>query len=71
MKNSLYFLFFSFPFYLFVAFFHAVIFALVQPAMEGVEVRIPVEAQEGVLSYWFCCDLWFCGGQSALCLGVQ
>lgn len=41
------FLFFSF--YLFVAFFHAVIFVLVQPAMEGVEVRISVEAQEGVV----------------------
>lgn len=51
VKNSLYFLFFSFLFYLFVAFFHAVIFVLVQPAMEGVEVRISVEAQEGVLSY--------------------
>lgn len=50
-RTVLYFLFFSFPFYLFVAFFHAVIFALVQPAMEGVEVRIPVETQEGVLSY--------------------
>lgn len=47
VKNSLYFLFF--PFYLFVAFFHAVIFVLVQPAMEGVEVRISVEAQEGVV----------------------
>lgn len=47
VKKSLYFLFFSF--YLFVAFFHAVIFVLVQPAMEGVEVRISVEAQEGVV----------------------
>lgn len=47
VKNSLYIFFFSF--YLFVAFFHAVIFVLVQPAMEGVEVRISVETQEGVV----------------------
>lgn len=46
VKNSLYFLF---SFYLFVAFFHAVTSVLVQPAMEGVEVRISVEAQEGVV----------------------
>ena len=47
VKNSLYFLFFSF--YLSVAFFHAVIFVLVQPAVEGVEVRISVEVQAGLL----------------------
>lgn len=47
VKNSFSFLFFSLD--LSVAFFHAVIFVLVQPAMEGVEVRIGVEVQEGVV----------------------
>lgn len=42
---------FLFFFTFLLPFFHAVIFVLVQPAMEGVEVRISVEAQEGVLSY--------------------
>jgi hypothetical protein len=41
-----------FPFFFFllsVAFFHAVTFVLVQPAVEGVEVRTSVELQEGVV----------------------
>lgn len=51
VKNSLYFLFFAFPLTFSLPFFHAVIFVLVQPAAEGVEVRIPVEAQAGLLSH--------------------
>lgn len=77
VKNS-FFPFLFFPFYLFVAFFHAVIF-LVQPAMEGVEVRTQWSAGGGrccgfavTRGLWWteCLVPWSAVSVSSVCGGV-
>lgn len=49
VKNTFDFSFFFSPYRLVARFFHAVTFVLVQPAMEGVEVRTAVQLQAGVV----------------------
>lgn len=70
MKNSLYFLFFSFlPF---CCIFSCCNFCFGSACHgRGRGENFSGGAGGGRGCIWFCCDLWFCGGQSALCLWVQ